>query len=384
MAVIFNIQEAVKLSQFNVLQEPIQTLVNGQTEQWEKNSFIDKIFVVRTTDKFQEEFRTTTSMGGFRPTEDLEPPHISDFDEGYRKAFRTQIWTNSFVVSQQALEDNKGIEINAEATGFIKGYGRTREQYAFAMLAGALKGQIDFEGKKFDCRGADTIDGDIEGTKQIFFHNKHKAARGVHGANVTTPDQSNKFYVEGGINLSEGGATAKLADIVGQVASKMQNYTNDNGEILLVNPDTVILPNHYSFKTALLTALKSDKTAAMGGNAINLIAGNYNIVITPYLNRFDGFGEADQSFIMMDSSYNKDVLGAVWFDRVPLSIKSYIDENTGANVWSGRARYGAGFNNFRPFAYCATGANASAIAKSDADTLTPNPLDGGASLVLGI
>ena len=30
-----------------------------------------------------------------------------------------------------------------------------------------------------------------------------------------------------------------------------------------------------------------------------------------------------------------------------LTVRSYIDDNTDANVWSGRARFGAGFNNWR-------------------------------------
>ena len=52
----------------------------------------------------------------------------------------------------------------------------------------------------------------------------------------------------------------------------------------------------------------------------------------------------------MDSNYNEDYKGAVWYDRVPLSIHSYIDRNTDDNVWNGRARFSAGFNDWRAFA----------------------------------
>ena len=50
---------------------------------------------MKTTDKFQEEFRTVTGMDGFEPTEDMEVAGLTDFEESYNKIWRTQIWTNS-------------------------------------------------------------------------------------------------------------------------------------------------------------------------------------------------------------------------------------------------------------------------------------------------
>ena len=144
----------------------------------------------------------------------------------------------------------------------------------------------------------------------------------------------------------------------------MINYQDDKGNILCVSPDTLVIPNYYGFKNALLTALKSQYTSAMGDNGVNLQYGNWNVVVSPYLNGLTGFTEADKAFVMIDSKYNKEALGAVWFDRVPLTVKSYIDEPTEANVWSGRSRFGAGFNNFRAMAYVSlkTGvANATAL-----------------------
>ena len=166
-AIIFNIGESVKLSAFNILQEPIKMLLESEKEAFEKESYIDKIFVMRTMDKYQEEYRSSTNMEGFKPTEDLEPASISDFEEGYGKVFRTQIWTNSFVVSKQTIEDNQDMTINQQAMGFIRGYGRTRELYGHAMLAGALTGVCEFKGKKFDCTGLDAVDGTVDGILDI-------------------------------------------------------------------------------------------------------------------------------------------------------------------------------------------------------------------------
>ena len=352
MAIIFNIGESLKQSAFNILQEPIKMLMENEKEAFEKESFLSKVFVMKTTDKYQEEYRSSTAMDGFKPTEDLERPGLSDFQEGYGKIFRTQIWTNSFVVSKQTIEDNQMMSINAQAMGFIKSYGRTRERYGAAMLSGALSGSIDFEGKKFDCRGGDTKSGEVDDNdKQVYFYKAHKPVAGTTGG----VDQANRFCVAPGKGFDAALAANKaeeyLLNVIGQVQTAMINYRDDKGNILCVNPDTLVIPNYYGFKNALLTALKTQYTSAMGDNGVNLQYGNWNVVVSPYLNDLTGFTQADYSLVMIDSKYNKEALGAVWFDRVPLTVKSYIDEPTEANVWAGRSRFGVGFNNFRAMSY---------------------------------
>ena len=365
-AIIFNISEAAKLSAFNIYQEPIKMLLENEKEAFEKQSFLSKIYVMRTLDKFQEEYRSSTNMGGFKPTEDLEPAGLSDFEEGYGKVFRSQIWTNSFVISKQTIEDNQDMTINQKAMGFIKGYNRTRELYGHAMLAGALKGVCEFEGKKFDCTGLDSVDGTVDGAKQVYFHNKHKSV--VAGV----ADQSNKFMAS--IDLNAAGAHEKLLKVIGTVETAMMNYTNYNGEPVAVAPTTILLPNHYALKDTLMTALKTQYSSAMGNNGLNLQYGKWTILVDPYLNRYEGFKEEDQAFVMIDPTTNRENLGAVWFDRKPLEIKSYIDDGNEANIWKGRARYQAAFCDFRAMAYvsvknlggedlatAATAANATAI-----------------------
>jgi len=87
MAVIFNIQESVKNSAFNILQEPIKMMLQNETEAFEKDSIINKVYVVESMDSFQEEYRSTTAMDGFKPTEDMEVAGLSDFEESYNAVF---------------------------------------------------------------------------------------------------------------------------------------------------------------------------------------------------------------------------------------------------------------------------------------------------------
>lgn len=365
MGIIFNIHEAVKNSAFNVLQEPIKMFMENQVEAYEKDSIIDKIFVKKTSDKFREEFRSITTMDGFRPTEDLEVAGISDFEESYNKQFMFQTWTNSFVVSKQTLEDKRDMDITQMTQMFIKSFGRTREQYAVNFIAAGLGATNDaLKIGPTAGLGADTTDGTIEGTKQQYFHNAHKpVGYGQEGRNFT---QSNKFYatIDGLSNNNPIAVNVEelVLDVIGQVENTMNTYKDDKGNIVPVEVDTIILGKDYRLNDIIMRGLKSKYGAAMAGNGVNLQYGKYTIVSNAYLSGVKGFKDADHGLIMLSSDRNKEGLGLVWFDRKPLEVRSYIEDKTEANVIAGRARWGAGFGDFRAMSYITFGTNETANA----------------------
>lgn len=367
--IIFNIQESLNNSAFNILQEPIKMVLENEVEAFERDSIIDKVFVMKTTDKYREEYRSTTTMDGFKPTEDMEVAGLSDFQEGYNKQFVFQTWTNSFVVSKQTMEDNQMMSIEPKAMGFIKSYGRTREQYAVNMIAAALGGELSDKQKelkitKLSGLGMDTVDGSIEGTKQQYFHNKHKGVQ-INGKSLV--EQSNKYYAN--LDLSNGDVgnlEERVLDVIEQVASKAKKYKDDKGNIVPVNYTRIVLGEDYRLNDILMRALKSKYGSAMGGNGVNLVYGKYEVITNPYLSDVKGFTDADHGLILIDPQRNKEGLGAVWFDRKPLEVRSYIDDKTEANIWAGRARFGAGFGDFRAMSYVSFGG-----ATDNADEITP-------------
>lgn len=373
--IIFNIEEAVKNSKFNILQEPIKFILENETEAFEKESIIPKVFVMKTSDKYREEYRSTTAMDGFKPTEDMEPAGISDFEESYNKQFVFQTWTNAFVVSKQVIEDNDMMSIEPRAMGFIKSYGRTREQYAVQMIgAGLGQAKLDAATKKDLIKnyritdksglGMDTTDGTVEGTKQQYFHNAHKPV-GYDASGERNFTQSNKFYADIEFDGSDPELEEKVMDVIGQVESIMKKYKDDKGNIVPVNPTVIVMGENYRLTDVLMRGLKSKYGSRMDGNGVNLQFGKYTLVISPYLSAVKGFEDADYSLILLDPQRNREGLGLVWFDRVPLQIDSYIDKKTKANFWDGRARFGAGFGDFRAMAYINLGGtdttNATAI-----------------------
>ena len=376
MGIIYNIEEAIKNSAFNVLQEPIKMILDNQMEAYEKQSIISKFFVMKTTDRYMEEYRSTTSMDGFKPTEDMEVAPISDFEESYFQQFTFQIWTNSFVISKQTMEDGKLMDVDMKANAFIKGYNRTREQYAVAMIGAALGNTGDtYEDLKITAKsgkGMDTVTGDIEGERQQYFHGQHKTVLLRDGRPQIT--QSNKFTAT--LNFTDGvtpDLEEKVLDVLGQVESIMATYKDDKGNITPVEVDTIFVGQNYRLIDILTRGLKSKYGASMDGNGINTQYGKYKIVVSPYLSGIDGFKDADNGLILASSSRNREGLGAVWFDRKPLEVRSYKDDKTEANVWAGRARWGAGFGDFRAMSYISfPTSSASAVAtNNNATTITP-------------
>ena len=357
--VIFNIEEAIQNSKFNVLQEPIKFILENEVEAFEKESIIPKVFVMKTSDRYREEYRSTTAMDGFKPTEDMEPAGISDFEESYNKQYVFQTWTNAFVVSKQVMEDKDTLSVEPRALGFIKSYGRTRELYAVNMIgAGLGQARLNEDEKKALKKnykitaqsglGMDTTDGTVEGTKQQYFHNAHKPVGYGADRNFT---QSNKFHATIAFDGTDPELEEKVLDVIGQVESVMKKYKDDKGNIVPVNPTTIVVGENYRLTDVLMRGLKSKYGSRMDGNGVNLQFGKYTLIVSPYLSAVKGFEDADNSLILLDPSRNREGMGLVWFDRVPLQIDSYIDKKTKANFWDGRARFGAGFGDFRAMAY---------------------------------
>lgn len=398
MGVIFNIEQSVRLSDFNILQEPIKMILENEVEAFEKGSIIPEVFVQKTTDRYMEEYRSSTSMDGFKPTEDMEVAGLSDFEESYFQQYTTQIWTNSFAVSKQTMEDNKMMDIDTKSMGFIKSYGRTREQYAVAAISNALKHNEAYE-EQFKLyakhgKGMDTEEGTIEGTRRQYFHNKHRnvklraglwfdkdgnvVPKGTTGAKQYF-EQSNKFYAEqaGGALLSFTSNVAdleeKVLDVIGQVEAKMAVYRDDKGNIVPVDVNKIVTGKNYRLVDILMRGLKSKYGAAMEGNGINTQYGKYKVITNAYLSGVAGFSNDECGLLLISDDRNREGLGAVWFDRVPLTVRSYVDQKNEANVWAGRARFGAGFGDFRAMSYIAfpQTTDAKTAVSVDADPITP-------------
>ena len=306
-------------SVFGKSQEPIRMFLERRGEQFEQLSVLKNLFYMGTTDKFGDKITTMTAMKGFQAVgENGAYPHDS-MEEGYSKFIEQMTWKDSFSVSQEVVEDSVMMNFRQRPEAFIAGYHRTREQFAAALYGGALSGMSNtkFAGKTFDLLCADG--------KPLF--------SAEHTQKETGKVQSNIFSDEFSV------------DALGELETVMQNFEGDTGEILDVAPDTILIPNITGMKKAVFAAIGADKDPETSNNGFNYQFGRWNVIVWPYLNKY--VTGSNKPWIMLDNQYNKTNGGAVWLDRLALTVKSDIDPNTDANVFRGRARFSAGFNDFR-------------------------------------
>ena len=135
------------------------------------------------------------------------------------------------------------------------------------------------------------------------------------------------------------------ADALGKMESAMHLFRGDNDEILDVAPDTILIPENADLKKTVFAAIGADKEPTTANNAFNYQYGRWNVIIWPYLNKYLTAGTSP--WVLLDSKYNETYGGAVWRDRIKLEVRSTIDDNTDANVWRGRSRFNACFNDWR-------------------------------------
>ena len=307
---------------FGKSQAPIRMFLEKRGEAFEQSSMIPNIFSMEKSKHFGEKFTTMTAMDGFVPVGENGAYPVDGMQEGFEKFLEHMTWKNSFSLSREIIEDSKSLDLRKQPAGFVTSFYRTREKFGAALLGAALNGQdtVSFSDRKFDTTAADGL---------CLFSKVHKSK-------LSRGTQSNQF------------SDAFSNDALAALECAMQGFKGDNGEILDVAPDTIIIPNDYRLKKAVFAAIGADKDPATANNGFNYNFGRWNVIVWPYLNQYITAGT--QPWILLDSRYNKDYGGAVWIDRTPLEIKSRIDDGNDSNVWSGYARFIAGFNDWRAFA----------------------------------
>lgn len=320
--ITFSEASGVNDSIFGKSQAPIRMFIEKRGEQFEQQSIVKEIFRQDKSAHFGEKYTSLTAMDGFQVAGENGAYPTDGQEEGYSKVLESVEWKDSFAISKKIIEDSQMMDLRQKPAGFVTAYYRTREKFGAALLGNAIQGNasVKFNGGTFDLTGADG---------QNLFYASHPAK--IKGA-----VQCNLF------------SDAFSDDALGMLETKMQNTYGDNGEILDVAPDTIIIPNIHSLKKAVFAAIGADKDPDTANNGFNYTFGRWNVIVWNYLNQYITSGTAP--WMLFDSRYNDQYGGLIWQDRVALEVSSKIDDNTDANVWRGRARFTAGFHDWRAIA----------------------------------
>ena len=320
MNIIFSEGSGLNDSIYGKCQAPIRMFLEQRGEQFEKQSVLKDLFLMGKSENYGDLMTSMTAMSGFEPVGENGAYPLDGMQEGHQKLLVYETWKDSFAISAEMMEDSKVMDMKKQPAAFITSYNRTREMFGAALYGGAISGKATatFKDRNFDINSADGV---------TLFNTKHPGK-------VSKKEQSNKF------------SDAFSVDALGKMEAAMHLFRGDNDEILDVAPDTILIPESATLKKEVFAAIGADKEPTTSNNAFNYQYGRWNVIVWSYLNQFVTTS-GTVPWVLMDSKYNQAYGGAVWNDRVKLAVRSTVDENTDANVWRGRSRFNATFNDWR-------------------------------------
>lgn len=373
MGVIINIDQALKQrTDYNILREPLNALLTEQQEAWEKKNPIDMLFSRSSIDKFQETY--TSSIGfdhAFAETSDYAIGPIFNTAEGFAATFRTRTFQGSFIITQQVLEDRAYGKTKDDATAFIKRWHGDIVEYAMTAI-GAGFGKPAFyqtgDGQsKLQLFSADTTTGEVgeNTTRNPLFTKKHTIVKreGMTAADITAAQQSNAFYADINLGGSDPGKIAKLADVINQVITAMENYRDDNNKIAgVVGSKVIVAPNDARLKAALETAVSMEMLNDMGQKqGINPAYKRATIETTPYL-ALAPCCQNGKGFFIIDRAYNAANHGLEFTERIALTLDVTEQKRPKGIVYDGRQRFDINVASWRGIVFVYIG-----------DIVTDNP-----------
>lgn len=319
MKITFSEGSGLNDSVYGKCQAPIRMFLEQRGEQFEQQSVLKNLFLMGTSENYGDLLTTMTAMSGFEPVGENGAYPADGMQEGFSKLIVYDTWKDSFKISAEMIEDAKLMDLRKQPAAFMTSYNRTREMFGAALFGNAMKAQasMQYKGKQFDLTTADGV---------TLFNT-------AHPPKVSGENQCNLF------------SDAFSVDALGQMETAMHLFRGDNDEILDVAPDTILIPEVASLKKAVFAAIGADKEPTTSNNAFNYQYGRWTVIIWSYLNQF--ITASTPPWVLLDSKYNQTYGGAVWNDRVKLAVRSTVDENTDANVWRGRSRFNAAFNDWR-------------------------------------
>lgn len=380
MGMIINISEALEnRTDYNLLREPINDMLKRKQEAWEKQNPIDMLYHRGTINVFQETY--TSSIGfahAFAETGDYAVAPIFNTHEGFSKVYTTRTFQGGFIITQQVLEDQQYNTVKNTASQFLTRWHGDQVEYAMlAMQSGLGKvqtfGSVETGGEsQLLLTSADTADGTLlNATKNPLFTNNHTIVKrkGMTAQQVFDAKQSNAFCVTDGessptygidLDSDDPGKIAKLADVINQVITIMENYVDDNGKYADMSGQfTIVAPNDARLKGMLTTALECEMFKETGTNPAYKRAA---LETTPYLRAleccYDKSKQRGVGFFIVNKAYNSENNGPEFTQRVALTLNVDETKNPYGISYDGRERCDINVASWRGISYVFIGATA--------------------------
>lgn len=379
MGMIINIDKALdQRTEYNILREPLNAMLQEMQEAWERKNPIDLLFHRSSISTFQETYTSTIGFDhAFVETNDYAVAPIFNTAEGFSATYRTRTFQGGFIITQQVLED--GLMRNAKdtASSFMNRWHGDIVEYCMSAISSGFGAEVEWAGgdgtvSRLKLTSADTTDGDITtATKNALFSNKHTIVKrkGMTDADIQAAYQSNLFYIDDlELASDDSGQIAKLADGINQVITIMENYKDDNGKRAgVLNAKTIVAPNDAHLKAYLEAALTMDCFGP--GYGPNVAFKRATLETTPYLLDIDQCKDG-LGFFIVDSAYNASNHGPELTERIPLTLNVEDKKNPYGVSYDGRQRFDVNVASWRGIAYVYVGTPAGDATWNAVDNFT--------------
>lgn len=296
----------------------IAVMQDTDTEKNDADAFVNAVFNVKDSKKFGEKATALTEFADFEIVAEGGKAAQDDIQEGFAKLIEHKAFMKKFVLTAEMAEDSAVDMMKAKARNFVNSYKRSRAQYA----SNALTSQA----ATFSFGTATGLDSTTGDGKALFATDHPGKKEGV-------ATQSNVF-------TNAFGTTSAMLN---RLANIGRNFKNSSGIAMGYTFDTIIIPSNCpALEDTVKKIIRTDLMVGSELNDINTQKGLWKLVVDPFWQVANG----SEPYILMSSQANKEMLGNLFFDRIPLTMKDDIDIDTHNYIWSGRARFSAGFSNW--------------------------------------
>ena len=318
MAIIFSKNSGLNDDFWKVEAQVLQSVMQDvDSEKNNYDKFVSDTFIEKTSKKYAEKTGSMTSLGNFSIVGEGESAPMDDMQEGFTKLIVHNTFMKGFSCTREMKDDGDIDIMKTTAANFVRSYKRTRAQLASDALT-TEAASFTFSGKSLD---------KTTGDGKALFATDHP------GKKAGVAAQSNVFTNAFGTD----------ATILNRLANIGRNFKNQSGVVMGYTFDTIIIPsNCYKLEDLIKRIIRSDLIVGSSNNDVNTQKGLWNLIVDPMWQV-----ESGEPYILMSSEANKEMTGSVFYDRVPLDVKNWIDNDTRNLEWNGYGRMSAGFNDWR-------------------------------------
>lgn len=328
---------------FGKFEHPIKALIENESNICEKRkTILDTLFNVEKSNRYAETIMGESDFSTFMSKQEGQGAENDNVEPTFNKTIEHIEFAKEFTITRKMADDAKfgiGADMKNKPRKFVRAYYNTRVKIAAQALINGTSKTMTFNRAKVDLTCADDLS--LFNKAHPYFTNKMKGKT-----------QSNYFYGQ----ITE--SASALEEALGVLANKVRNFKDENGEVMGYVADIVVVPcNRPKLENMMKKVIGSERTVGSDYNDINTQYGNWTLVV------LDGWETTDDRFMVMSKEANENLLGNMFYNRVPLDITSDIDKHTRNYFWNGYCRFGVGFSTWK---HIALAVNASSLSDATA------------------